>query len=225
MVWLVLWACSGTPEPLPPLREEPLELPEPEPEPEPEPRVVISPLTEAVKAEMTGVTWREGCPVGLDELSRLLVPYLGPDGEVHEGELIVATSVAPLVARAFEAALDEGFEITSIRPAREFGGSDDAMMAVDNTSAFNCRAVTGGGGFSEHSNGWAIDVNPLRNPYVRAGRVLPPEGVDWVDRTQRKPGMLTEDSALVRTLTESGWGWGGTWQALKDYQHLSATGR
>ena len=37
----------------------------------------------------------------------------------------------------------------------------------DLSSAFNCRPATGSTDtLSEHSYGWAIDINPLRNPYV-----------------------------------------------------------
>ena len=44
-------------------------------------------------------------------------------------------------------------------------GSDLAAMRADNTSAFNCRTVTGNPyRLSQHSYGNAIDINTVRNP-------------------------------------------------------------
>jgi len=70
-----------------------------------------------------------------------------------------------------------GFQIERITPIEEFNGDDDASMAANNTSAFNCRDVTGQPGkFSNHSWGRAIDINPLINPYVKGDKIYPPEG-------------------------------------------------
>jgi len=68
-------------------------------------------------------------------------------------------------------------------------------MAVSNTSAFNCRAVTGGTPFSEHSDGWAIDVNPVHRPGVRRrqlalGRLL--------KRPDRRPALLLHQPVTRR---------------------------
>lgn len=52
-------------------------------------------------------------------------------------------------------------------PIEEYGGDGSRSMAWDNTSAFNCRPVTGGTSFSLHSRGVAIDINPIENPYVK----------------------------------------------------------
>ena len=47
-------------------------------------------------------------------------------------------------------------------------------MRADNTSAFNCRPVTGNPyRVSQHSYGNAIDINTVRNPYVVGSRVFP----------------------------------------------------
>jgi hypothetical protein len=99
-------------------------------------------------------------------------------------------------------------------------------MAADNTSAFNCRhaVATGPRRWSSHAYGAAIDVNPLENPYVRAGKVLPPRGRAYVDRTLTEPGMIHPGDEVVRAFRTIGWKWGGSWSSLKDYQHFSATG-
>ena len=125
----------------------------------------------------------------------------------------------------FEALFDAGFRFTRIAPAHLYDGDDNKIMANDITSAFNCRKKTGGSSYSEHSFGHAIDVNPLRNPYVKGTRVLPPEGRPYADRSLGAPGMIAGDGPVVAAFAEIGWRWGGNWRSLKDYQHFSATGR
>jgi hypothetical protein len=137
----------------------------------------------------------------------------------------VATEHAEAMVGVFRALFEARFPIRRMRPAYEYGGSDDASMADDNTSAFNCRAVTGGTGFSEHSYGHAIDINTVENPYIYGERVLPPAGAPYVDRSDERPGMILADGPVVAAFTALGWGWGGSWQRVKDYQHFSRTGR
>jgi poly-gamma-glutamate synthesis protein (capsule biosynthesis protein) len=97
-----------------------------------------------------------------------------------------------------------------------------ARFPID--SAFNCRQVTGGTRYSEHSYGWAIDINPVQNPYVNGSTVLPPAGRDHLDRSPA-PGRITANDAVVQAFAGIGWSWGGYWTSLKDYQHFSATNR
>ncbi len=111
-----------------------------------------------------------------------------------------------------------------MRLVDDFGGSDDASMAADNTSAFNCRPVTGGGGFSEHSYGTAIDLNPVQNPYVSGDLVLPEPGRGYLDRAPGS-GVIRAGDPTVATFAASGWTWGGTWSGPVDYQHFSVSGR
>ncbi len=47
----------------------------------------------------------------------------------------------------------------------------------------------------------------------------------YVRRTPVRPGMAVEGGVLVRAFDAAGWGWGGRWSGIKDYQHFSATGR
>ena len=56
-------------------------------------------------------------------------------------------------------------------------------------------------------------------------QVLPPAGAAYLDRTHPELGKIREGDALVRAVDAVGWGWGGRWRSVKDYQHLSSTGR
>lgn len=176
---------------------------------------------EPVTVEDLGASWRPGCPVGPAELIHLDVTYVGADGVVDQGRLTVHRQVADDVTAFFAELYRHRMPITSIQPSADFDGDDDAMMAVNNTSGFNCRPVVGGSGWSRHAYGRAIDINPLVNPYVRGQTVLPPTGLPWVDRSLYDPGMLRDNDALVRLVrTTPGWRWGGDWSSLKDYQHI-----
>ncbi len=183
------------------------------------------PLSLDERTTMIGVSWREGCPVPLDDLRRVELSYWHFDGAPRAGALVVHEGAVDVVRAAFAAAFDERFPFERIEPIEAFDGSDDLSMARNNTSAFNCRAITGGEGFSEHSYGHAIDINPVQNPYVRGEVVLPPAGDLYLDRAELRPGMLGPESALVRVFRDAGWGWGGSWTRVVDYQHVSATGR
>jgi hypothetical protein len=233
----VLVACSEAPAPevhapapaatpAPPAPEPPPPAPEPvAPPAEPEFVGTYGPLPSELRAKMTGVTWKEGCPVHLDDLALVEARHWNLEGTVADGQLVVAASQAEAVVGALKKLFDARFPIHQMRPAHEFGGSDDASMAANNTSAFNCRAKTGGKSWSEHSYGQAIDINTIQNPYVRGEKVLPPEGRPYVDRDPGVPGLIVADGPVVAAFAEIGWKWGGNWRSLKDYQHFSASGK
>jgi hypothetical protein len=178
-----------------------------------------------VTTAQLGATWRPGCPVGAADLRLLRVSYWGYDGAIHKGDLVVHRLQAVKLATVFKRLYADRFQIRRIHPASNYGGSDDRSMAANNTSAFNCRAVTGGTGWSEHSYGRAIDINPIQNPYVRGSTILPPEGRTWADRSLRVPGMIHPGDKTVQAFAAQGWSWGGSWNTLKDYQHFSSTNR
>jgi hypothetical protein len=106
-----------------------------------------------------------------------------------------------------------------------YGGSDDASMAANNTSAFNCRAVTGGSSFSAHSYGTAIDLNPAQNPYVSGSLVEPAAAANYLDRWPYRKGMIMDGGVVDRAFAAEGWSWGGRWTNPRDYQHFSLTNR
>jgi hypothetical protein len=125
----------------------------------------------------------------------------------------------------FRLLFDARFPIRQMVLVDEYGGSDDRSVQANNTSAFNCRAVTGGTNWSQHSYGAAIDINPLQNPYVYSdGHVSDPRAVPYLDRSNVRPGMIVEGDVVVRAFDAIGWDWGGRWSSIKDYQHFSATG-
>ena len=178
-----------------------------------------------VTATDLSASWRSGCPVPVEQLRALDVSHWGFDGHVHTGRLIVAANEAAPIVAVMGELYAQRYPIERMQPIDVYGGDDNRSISANNTSAFNCRAVTGGGGWSEHAYGRAIDVNPFVNPYVKGATVLPPEAAAYVDRGRADAGMIHDGDGVVQAFLAQGWRWGGSWTSIKDYQHFSTTGR
>ena len=123
----------------------------------------------------------------------------------------------------FEVLYNAKFPIEKMVLIDDYDGDDNLSMADDNTSAFNYRNVPGTSTLSNHSYGVAIDINPLVNPYVRENDVMPPEGQDFLDREDVRPGMIIQGDVVYDSFISRGWTWGGDWETVKDYQHFEKT--
>jgi hypothetical protein len=189
----------------------------------------VARIDPALRRRLVGRNWHPGCPVPLADLRVVTVAYLGFDGAVHHGPLVVHASVARDVRWVFGRIFAAGLRIHRIalparyRPRRPI----DWRSTRNVTAAFNCRPATENpGSLSQHSYGWAIDINPLQNPYVRGdGTVLRRAAAPYRDRTRHRRGMIRADGAVVRAFAAIGWSWGGDWTSIKDYMHFSLTGR
>ncbi|QES40001.1 peptidase M15 [Streptomyces venezuelae] len=180
----------------------------------------------AVSARDLGRSWHPGCPVAPSGLRLIRMNHWGFDGRVHAGELVVREQAVRPMLYVFGRAFDARFPVRRMRTMAAYGGSDVAAMKADNTSAFNCRAVTGDPSrLSQHSYGDAVDINTLENPYVdRNGRVYPAAGAAYLDRRRTAKGMIKNGDVITTAMREVGWQWGGRWRS-PDYQHFSANGR
>lgn len=163
------------------------------------------------------------CPKEIREQQQLVtVMYYSFDGNVHRGQLVIATNLENDIQKIFALALQQQFPIRSVIPIshprfRRDGHWDDLVsMAANNTSAFNYRAITVGMGLSNHAYGRAIDINPLQNPYIKGDLVLPP-GAVYIPTAK---GTLTADHIITKTFLRLDWDWGGTWDTRQDYQHF-----
>ncbi len=186
-------------------------------------RSAISEITPEL-AERMSASWRPGCPVPLEDLRYVTVSHVDFDGAVRTGELVVHADVAEGLVGVFAELFAQRYPIRSMRLVDDFGADDTASMNADNTSAFNCRAITGGSSWSEHAYGRAIDLNPVENPYVAGSHVAPRAGREFADRPGL-PGVVHADDEVVQAFAAAGWLWGGTWTYPVDYQHFSTTGR
>ncbi len=183
---------------------------------------VQSPAPESVIARST---WAPDCPVGRADLSWVRVAFVGFDGERHTGELLVNRSVADDLVTVFRALYEARFPLEEMRVTRAAELTAPPTGDGNNTGSFACRATRGASTYSQHAYGLAVDVNPFQNPYRKGAVVLPELASSYLDRGRERPGMIAPDGPIVRAFARIGWGWGGDWRSLKDYQHFSQNGR
>jgi len=190
----------------------------------------VSRIGPQLREVLIGRNWTPGCPVPLHDLRVVQVSYWNFEGEVRTGPFVLHERVAPDVLWVFERLFRAKFPIQEVklaakdRPITPKDYWDKSRRSV--SASFNCRPATGSTSLSHHSYGWAIDINPLQNPYVRGdGTVLRAVALPFRNRSLDRKGMIHEGDIVVRSFARIGWKWGGHWQTLKDYMHFSLTGR
>jgi hypothetical protein len=184
------------------------------------------------RAEVTAVpdevvrrsTWRPECPVTVDELAYITMTFWGFDDRPHTGEMVVNADVADDVVAVFRRMYRARFPIEEMRVRR--AGEIDLPPTGDgnNTESFDCRNATLRGSWSNHAYGLAIDINPFHNPYRNGDLVVPELADAYLDRGWHRPGMIQPGDVVTRAFARIGWGWGGNWSTLDDWQHFSANG-
>jgi poly-gamma-glutamate synthesis protein (capsule biosynthesis protein) len=167
--------------------------------------------------------------VPLKDLRYLRMRFVSFDERVHVGEMVVHKDHADAVIRVFEQLYDARWPIQRMRLVDAYHGDDNRSMAANNTSGYNCRRVTGQDSWSAHAYGVAIDINPVRNPYVTRTSISPPSGRPFaaIDRSANAhvpAGAIQAADVVVNAFARVGWDWGGDWSTSKDYQHFSASG-
>lgn len=164
--------------------------------------------------------WRKGCPDVRDQLRRVEMNYVGFDGKVHRGVLVVNADVTASVARIFTRLFKEGFPVRRMEPMEAYDGDLNASLRADNTSAFNCRRpdqINAPFRESPHANGRAIDINPLENPWKDLRTKSWSPSSKYAARTEGK-GKILKGGLVWRAFKEEGW----VWQDIKvpDYMHF-----
>ncbi|MBK7820519.1 MAG: M15 family metallopeptidase [Tessaracoccus sp.] len=168
------------------------------------------------KASEVKYTYKKGCSVDPSKLSTIRMTYRDYDGNIKDGVLIVRRTVAKDVEAAFKEAFNKGFQIAQMRNPDVWKANDIKMMAANNTSAYNCRKVTGNSKrVSPHSYGRSIDINPAQNPY-RVGGKWYPDATYATKRPTKTPGLLHKNSPMVKALTKRGFAWYAGW----DWHHF-----
>lgn len=175
-------------------------------------------------ARIQGHSYKDNCTIPLEELRYIRVLHVGFDGQDHEGELIVNRLIAEEVCAVFRELYEVRYPIEKIRLVDEYGADDNRSMADNNSSAFNYRVIDGTERLSNHAKGFAIDVNPLYNPYIRTRngvqQVLPDHAYEYADRTKDHPYYIKKGDTCYQIFKSHGFTWGGEWKNSKDYQHF-----
>ena len=181
-------------------------------------------LSEEAKTRINGKSYGENCDLPYEELRYIRVLYYAFDGRTRIGELIVNLAIAQDILDIFRELYGISYPIERMVLIDEYDADDERSMAANNTSAFNYRYVAGTTRLSKHSLGWAIDINPLYNPYITTingqRTIFPENGSEYADRTKDCPYYIKEGDACYEAFVSRGFTWGGTWKNSKDYQHF-----
>lgn len=143
-------------------------------------------------------------------------------GQIKIGHIVIHRLVLANVRFFFKTAFALQFPIHSVIPVSEFGWSDDASCAANNSSGHNQRFLADGR-MSKHGIGCAIDINPVQNPCfdidgetLLLKRIIPPQGI----YRPGTPGTLMKGHPLVTLMERRRWVHGRIWTYPVDPQHF-----
>ena len=189
-----------------------------------QPDFYYEPLSEDIKKRITGLSYKEDCPIPYDDLRYVSVLYVNFKGNVSTGELICNKAIAQDLVEIFYELYQADYQIEQIRLIDEYGADDTLSMQDNNSSCFNYRTIAGTDKISMHGQGLAIDINPFFNPYVTyhngETQVAPVGAESYVDRDKPFAYKIDENDLCYKLFTERGFTWGGNWNSCKDYQHF-----
>jgi hypothetical protein len=175
--------------------------------------VAVHLVPDSVWRSMVGRSWHAGCPVGRSQLRYLTVNYWGFDGYRHRGELVVRDTKVTKFKVAFTKLYGAGIRIRAMylpdrfgRSVGAYGANDRESMRHDNTSAFNCRSVTGDPGRrSPHTYGGSVDINTWENPFHSHVGWLPDSW--WAHRQVGSYAWKSRSHPVVQMMTAAGFRW------------------
>lgn len=184
-------------------------------------------LSEEIRERITGKSYPdtgEDLQISYEDLAYVHVLHVDFQMQVQEGELICNQAIAQELVDIFYELYENQYPIEKICLIDVYNADDEASMADNNTSCFNYRTVPGRTKLSNHAYGFAIDINPLYNPYVRTrdGKTLvsPDNAVPYADRSADFAHKIDKEDLCYKIFTEHGFDWGGAWNSSKDYQHF-----
>lgn len=186
----------------------------------------ITPLSpELTKAMRETSVWKETSPIQPERLTSVHTKYFDFEGNEHtDGEIIVMDACAHRVLAVFRTLHAERFPVAKMRSVHHYNANDEASMADNNSSCFCDRPIENTTLTSLHSYGLAIDLNPVQNPFIcfeeaeGTATILPPQGWEYLNRSNKKPGMIED---VVQLFAEHGFFvWGGKWTTPIDYHHV-----
>ena len=187
----------------------------------------ISKIDEATFERIKGKSYKDNCPIPLDDLRYLHVLHKDINGITHEGELICNVYIASDVLEIFKALLLADYPIERVKLVDEYDADDETSMRDNNSSCFNFRFISHTTKISKHGLGLAVDINTLYNPYVKTVDdkliIEPATATEYTDRSKDFIYKINKDDLCYKLFTEKGFEWGGEWKTVKDYQHFEVS--
>ncbi len=191
---------------------------------------VANEISEDIFQFINGMSYVENPNISREQLRYIKVLHYNFNHEVQVGELIVNANIAEDVRNIVRELFEQEYEIQSMYLIERFwtgdgSSSDRSSIENNNTSAFNYRTIAGTDQLSNHALGYAIDINPLQNPYVAYNadgsfREIYPEMERFIDRANGEPHMIGHEDVCYQIFTRYGFTWGGDWADPIDYQHF-----
>ena len=185
----------------------------------------VDTISDAVFQRMQGKSYKANCTVPRSDLRYLRLSHYDAEGHEHVGELVCNKKIANDLKEIFQELYLRKFPIERMQLIDDYGADDERSMQANNTSCFNFRSIAGSQKLSKHSQGMAIDINPLYNPCVKHRKdgtvvVQPSTARRYADRTKPSPYLIKKGDPCHRLFLNRGFTWGGAWRSLKDYQHF-----
>lgn len=190
----------------------------------------VSKIGDDILQYINGKSYIENDNIGLDDLRYLKLLHYNYNHQIQVGEMIVNKKIAEDVKEVFQELFSEEYEIESMYLIDKYWtgdsvDSDTNSIEHNNTSAFNYRVVPNTGRLSNHAAGFAIDINPLQNPYVKYNSdgsfaKYYKDMEKYTDRDQDAKHMITHDDPCFKIFKKHGFTWGGDWNSSRDYQHF-----
>lgn len=190
----------------------------------------IQEIDDKILERIDGKSYRENPHIRPENLRYLKVLHYNYDHRIQVGELIVNEKIAEDCTNIFKELFSAEYEIASMYLIDRYwdGNGVDAdthSVEANNTAAFNYRVVPGSKTLSNHAKGFAVDVNPLQNPYVTYksdgsfGKYYK-DMEKYLDRNSGKEHLITHQDLCYQVFRKYGFTWGGDWNSSKDYQHF-----
>lgn len=181
-------------------------------------------IDDDVFARIYGKSYKRECTVPLSDLRYIRALHYDAAGRILVGEMVCNKAVSDDVVAILRALFEARYPIERMVLIDEYDADDERSMAANNSSSFNFRYISGTNRLSNHSDGMAVDINPLYNPYVRVRggvtTVDPEAGRPYSDRSRSFVYKIERDDVCYREFVKRGFVWGGDWTSLKDYQHF-----
>ncbi|MDR1364394.1 MAG: M15 family metallopeptidase [Oscillospiraceae bacterium] len=152
------------------------------------------------------------------DLRLLKFKCFGFDGEIYNGELVVAYEATNPITKEVTNVSKEVLEILKELFEKEY--------PIDKISCFYFRNIGETDRLSQHAYGLAIDINYNKNPCLIIDengeilRTIPKDLEKYADRTLEEKGMIKIGDDCYNAFTKRFWEWGGSWDNPKDFMHF-----
>lgn len=185
----------------------------------------VEKISNEVFARMWKKSYKENCTVPRSDLRYVKALHYTIDGKIKLGEMVCNKDIAQDLVEILRSLYDAKYPIERMVLIDNYDAQDEPSMTDNNSSCFNFRFISGTKKLSNHSQGRAVDINTLYNPYVKkrndgTTHVEPANGMPYIDRSQSFKYKIERNDLCCKLFKEHGFDWGGDWTSVKDYQHF-----